>query len=217
MTLTNFMLTLRALYFCSVIIASSFAVQTVAVAQTPAAKPVEVTGGLAIPTGAKQSLMIRATLIAVSQANATGNYSVLRELGSAGFQMANTPARLTDVFGELRRRKIDLTPVLYYEPKLVRPPSFDENRRLRLTGFIDSRPEQVNFDMLFENVAGDWRLFGIAVKLQSVTASQSLAPVSEKRTAPATKPAAVAADGAGSLRKSAAPSGWGTSTKASSK
>ncbi|MGE8943420.1 hypothetical protein ACO2I3_16050 [Leptospira interrogans] len=217
MTLTKFMLTLRALYFCSVIIASLFAVQTVAVAQTPAAKPVEATGGLAIPTGAKQSLMIRTTLIAVSQANATGNYSVLRELGSAGFQMANTPARLTEVFGELRRRKIDLTPVLYYEPKLVRPPSFDENRRLRLTGLIDSRPEQVNFDMLFENVAGDWRLFGIAVKLQPVPAPQPQSPISEKRTAPDTKPAAVASDGLGGLRKSGTPSGWGTSTKASSK
>ena len=216
MTLMKFMLTLRALSFSSVVMVSLFALQTIAVAQTPGPKPVEARGGLAIPTGAKQSLMIRATLIAVSQANATGNYSVLRELGSASFQMANTPARLTEVFSELRRRKIDLTPVFYYEPKLVRTPSFDENRRLRLTGLIDSRPEQVNFDMLFENVAGDWRLFGIAVKLQPVSAPQPQSPISEKRTAPETKPAAVASDGFGGLRKSLTPSGWGTSTKASS-
>jgi hypothetical protein len=38
-----------------------------------------------------------------------------------------------------------------------------------VSGFIPTRPQQVNFDMLFQKVADKWRLFGIAV---NTTAAQ---------------------------------------------
>lgn len=34
---------------------------------------------------------------------------------------------------------------------------------LRVKGVIPMRPEGVLFDMLFQHVAGEWRLFGIGV------------------------------------------------------
>ena len=37
------------------------------------------------------------------------------------------------------------------------------NGLLRLSGFVPTKPQQVNFEMLFQNMAGRWRLFGIAV------------------------------------------------------
>ncbi|MBK5199245.1 MAG: hypothetical protein JJE37_13360 [Methyloceanibacter sp.] len=34
---------------------------------------------------------------------------------------------------------------------------------LRITGFFLTKPEQVNFDLAFQPVDGQWRLFGISV------------------------------------------------------
>lgn len=116
-------------------------------------------------------MLIRTTLIALSQANLTGNYTVLRDLGSPEFQATNSAARLTEAFTDLRRRKLDFSPILFFDPKLVRQPAFDDAGRLRLRGFVETRPEQINFDMLFQNVGGDWRLFGLAVQMQPMSAT----------------------------------------------
>ena len=130
--------------------------------------------------------------------------------------MANSQARLADVFADLRRRRIDLTPVLYYEPKLVRPAVIDENRWLRLTGFIETQPEQISFDMLFEHIAGNWRLFGIAVKVEAAPAPQGQQPVAEAKPAPAAKASTVASGGAAGSR-TPANTGWLTDTKGTKK
>ncbi len=140
----------------------------------PQALPPQLRGVL--PDGLKMNMLIRTTLIALSQANATGNYSVLRDLGAPEFQINNSVARLTDAFADLRRRKLDFSPVLFFDPKLIREPALDDAGRLRLTGFIDSRPEQVTFDMMFANIGGDWRLFGLAVEMRNNQAPAAAAP-----------------------------------------
>ena len=126
--------------------------------------------GQALPDPYKMDMLIRTTLIALSQANLTGNYTVLRDLGSPSFQAVNTAARLAEIFAELRQRELDFSPILFFNPKLVRRPAIDEAGRLRLTGFLDTKPERINFDMMFEQIGGDWRLFGIAVQMQAAPA-----------------------------------------------
>jgi hypothetical protein len=32
-----------------------------------------------------------------------------------------------------------------------------------LTGYFPTRPLQINFDLIFQSVAGQWRLFGISI------------------------------------------------------
>lgn len=160
-----------------------------AVAQAPpqqrADQPSDVRGS-ALPDPYKLNMLIRTTLIALSQANVTGNYTVLRDLGSPAFQAANSAARLTEAFTDLRRRRLDFSPILFFDPKLVRQPALDEAGRLRLRGFIETRPEQINFDMLFENVGGDWRLFGLAVQMQPAPAATApKPPPAESGSAPA--------------------------------
>ncbi len=34
---------------------------------------------------------------------------------------------------------------------------------LRMTGFFDTRPQRVAFDFLFEDVKGEWQLYGINI------------------------------------------------------
>jgi hypothetical protein len=117
----------------------------------------------AIPDEFKLNMLIRTTIIAVNQANKTGNYSVLRDLGSPNFQSANSMAKLTEIFGGQRKANLDLSPVLFFKPKLIRAPAIDANGMLRLTGFFATQPQQVNFDLAFEFVQGEWRHFGVRV------------------------------------------------------
>lgn len=116
-----------------------------------------------LPGPRRTNLLIRSTIIALNQANMTGNYSVLRDLGAPGFQEANNAARLAEIFAPLRKRNIDLNPVMFFDPRLIRPPAIQGNGILRLSGFVPTEPEQIDFDLAFQKVGGEWRLFGIAV------------------------------------------------------
>ena len=116
-----------------------------------------------VPDQYKLNMLIRTTIIAVNQANKTGNYSVLRDLGSPNFQSANSMAKLTEIFSGQRNANLDLSPVLFFKPKLIREPAIDANGMLRLTGFLATQPQQVHFDFAFELVQGEWRHFGVYV------------------------------------------------------
>ena len=127
-----------------------------------------------VPDGRTISILIRRTLLTLNDANFSGNYTVLRDLAAPGFQAANNAAKLAEIFVNLRSRGIDLAPVMYFDPKLVREPEIGANGMLRVSGFIPSQPEQVNFDMMFQPIEGRWRLFGIAVNTSPAAAAAAL-------------------------------------------
>ena len=133
-----------------------------------------------LPVSLEQALyLVRSTLLSVNDANRSGNYSVLRDLAAPDFQAKNTAADLAQGFADLRRRNFDLFSVALAAPQLTAPPALDGNGLLRLTGFYATRPLQINFDLLFQNVAGQWRLFGISV----VTPQAPPQPQAEKEKA----------------------------------
>jgi hypothetical protein len=75
--------------------------------------------------------------------------------------------------------------------KLPEPPSIDANKRLRIAGIFPGDPVQINFDLQFEAVGGQWRLFGIAVNpAKSASAAPAPAeskPADNKKTTPPAK------------------------------
>ncbi|MBL8847539.1 MAG: hypothetical protein JNN24_17380 [Hyphomicrobium zavarzinii] len=139
----------------------------------------EVGAASGVPDVYKLNLLIRTTIIALNQANATGNYSVLRDLAAPGFQEANNPARLAEIFAQVRGRNLDLSPILFFEPKLVRPPAIQANGHLRLSGYFETLPERVSFDLAFERSEKDWKLFGIAIEVAAPPPSQSATATGE--------------------------------------
>lgn len=112
-------------------------------------------------------MLVRTTLIALNQANFTGNYTVLHALASPSLQARTTPADLGDAFAELRRRNVDLTPALLTSPELTDPPLPNADGRLVLTGHIPTTPDRVEFQMGFQPIAGIWRLDGLAVAVRT--------------------------------------------------
>jgi hypothetical protein len=134
----------------------------------------------AMPDDIHIILMIRSAVIALNQANITGNYTVLREMGTANFQMSNSPARLAEIFATLRSRKIDMAPVMVFNPKLTTAPSLDA-QVLKVAGFFPTAPEQVQFDLAYQHAGDQWLLAGIAVSIAppSDGAQASAAPVGQ--------------------------------------
>ena len=107
-------------------------------------------------------ILIRSTLLALDQANKTGNYTVLRDLGAPGFQV-NTAARLAEIFAKQRNDKIDLSAIATVDPQLSLPAQIEPDGRLHVAGLFPSALAQVNFDLTFTPVDGQWRLLGLTV------------------------------------------------------
>jgi len=134
-------------------------------------------------------ILIRSSLLALDQANKTGNYTVLRDIGAPGFQ-SNTAARLGEIFAKLRSDNLDLSGVAVIDPQLNVLPQIEAGGLMHMAGFFPSVPTQVNFELSFAPVNGQWRLFGISVSL-----GQS-APVAPEPPSPPVAQKEPAANGA---------------------
>jgi hypothetical protein len=147
-------------------------------AEAPVAAPKEV-------QGPEISMLIRSALIALHQANVTGNYSVLRDLGASVLQAANTPADLAAQFREFREKRFSLAATILFDPILDEKPQLSANGQLRLVGHFPTQPQEVIFDLTFLFEGGTWRLALISVGSRP-------APKAEPENA-AAKPKATAA------------------------
>jgi hypothetical protein len=118
----------------------------------------------ALPVSTEQALyLIRSTLLTLNDANRSGNYTALRDLAAPDFQARNTAADLSQSFSDLRRRNFDLYGAALLSPQLTALPALDQRGFLHLAGYFPTRPQQINFDLLFANVGNQWRLFGISI------------------------------------------------------
>jgi hypothetical protein len=113
-------------------------------------------------------IMIRSSLVALSQANVTNNYQVLNALGSENFRASNSPARLAQIFAPFRTNNIDLAPVVFVTPQLSQQPQIKDGK-LRMIGFFPTQPMRVDYDLQFEPSGGTWKLLGISVNLNAAT------------------------------------------------
>ncbi|MEZ5924644.1 MAG: hypothetical protein R3D57_09695 [Hyphomicrobiaceae bacterium] len=117
----------------------------------------------AAPDRYAQAILIYQALMALDQANATGNYSVLRDLAAPEFQAGHTAAALAESFAGYRRLNVALAPTVLFEPRLTAPASVTGAGQLRLTGYMPTRPLRIGFDISWRLVDGRWRLIGLAV------------------------------------------------------
>jgi len=133
-------------------------------------------------------ILTKSTLLALDQANKTGNYTVLRDLAAPSFAAANNPARLAEIFANLRRDRVDLSGVIVLDPQLTIMPEINADGMLHFAGFFPSAPSQINFELLFAPVDRQWRLFGISTTLGSSVPAAPPAPTSAKPPAPTKAP-----------------------------
>jgi hypothetical protein len=116
-----------------------------------------------VPDDLRLLLMVRNAIIALNQANLTGNYSVLRDMGTPNFQITNSSARLAEAFSTLRAQRLDISPIMFSNPKFASPASIQDGQVLRVAGVFPTTPEQVHFDIAFQLFGEQWMLAAIAV------------------------------------------------------
>ena len=107
--------------------------------------------------------LIKSTIMALQHANQTGNYSVLRDLGTPVFRERFDLAQLTAIFSNLRSRSVNLSPVLFLAPNLTKQPELTEGNQLRIVGDFPTQPLKIQYEMLFLQIDGVWRIDGLAV------------------------------------------------------
>jgi hypothetical protein len=140
-----------------------------------------------LPSPEQMAMMIQTSVVALSQANLTGNFTVLHALGAPSFQQSNPPQKLAEIFKNFREQNIDLTPIILFSPVLLKDPVINEQGLLHLVGYYKTQPQQVHFELLFQAVGGVWRLLGISVR--ALAANQPAAAASPPPAA-ASAPAA---------------------------
>ena len=171
---------IAATVVCITSSSSAYAQQKPPASATQAARPAQIDRNGTL-------ILIRTTLIALDQANKTGNYTVLHALCAPGFQSSNPPERLAEIFSRHRAQGLDLSGVVVIEPQLTLLPQIEPNGMLHMAGFFPSVPSQVYFEFLFEAVEGRWKPFGISVDLRS---SAPQAPVQTTKPPHPTPPTA---------------------------
>jgi hypothetical protein len=132
------------------------------------------------------ALLIKGAVMALHQANLTGNYSVLRDLGTPVFLEQFDQTALGAAFANLRARKVNLGPALLVAPNLTKNPELNKNGELVLVGDFPTQPLQIHFELAFAQLDGVWRIAGMAVDaIPARTAQASVAPAARAQAAPA--------------------------------
>ncbi|WP_018389686.1 hypothetical protein [Ancylobacter sp. FA202] len=129
----------------------------------------------AVPPPAVLLALLRGTLMALNQANITGNYSVLRDLAAPTFRDANSSAALADRFRKWREGRLDFAAVVLLDAKLSAAPDIGPDGALRLRGYFPTAPLRIGFDVAFLPVEGHWRLGAITAEPLEPEATGSIA------------------------------------------
>jgi hypothetical protein len=135
------------------------------------------------------TLIIKDAIIALNHANMTGNYSVLRDMGTPVFRENFDQTALAAAFANLRARKIDLSPAYFLSPNLSKRPELNKDNELVLAGFFPTQPLQIRFELKFMQLDGRWRIAGIGVDALPPPGAQAAAST-PPAPAPAPQPAA---------------------------
>jgi len=112
-------------------------------------------------------------MVTLNDALQTGNFTVLHDIGAPSFREANSAARLSQEFADLASRGVDLSATAIIAPQITETPTLDQQKAMfHVKGYFPGQPVQIDFDVLYQAVGGQWRLFGLAV--QPVTSLPSI-------------------------------------------
>ena len=142
--------------------ASALLLCLLAAAPAAAQAPQPAAQAPSVPDQASLAKLLWSTMTAIDHANKTGDYSVLRALGTPSFQAANRETALSGIFAWARNQNLDLSSTLMFEPVFEFPPAI-QNGYLRMRGGFRMRPTGIEFDLLY-GWSNGWRIEGVAIR-----------------------------------------------------
>jgi hypothetical protein len=137
-----------------------------------------------LPSAEQLIALVRNVLLAVNDANLTGNYTVLHDLSAPDSQGLNTPERLEESFRPIRQQGTDFSIVAVATPRFFQLPTFTPQGYLRVNGEFISSP-RITFDIFLQQVEGRWRPYAIGVGVVPVPVNPT--PSAEVKSPPKSK------------------------------
>lgn len=116
-----------------------------------------------VPSATLQEVLIKTSLLTLSDAVLTGNYTVLHGKLSKPFRDQFSAERLKQVFKAFEDQKADfgivaaLPPVATGETKVV-------DGKLMLRGYFDTKPSRLTYELDYILSDGEWKLININVR-----------------------------------------------------
>jgi hypothetical protein len=123
-------------------------------------------------------ILIRSTLLSLNDAVQTGNYTVLRDRSAPSFRERNTAADLSKIFSDIARRGIELSAVAILTPQMQSAPAIAADGKLLIKGYFAGQPVRIDFELVFEAVGRQWRIYALSVAPVAAPASVSVTPES---------------------------------------
>ncbi len=134
------------------------------------------------------TILTRNSIIALNNANITGNYTTFRDLTAPAFQKQHNAAKLALIFTKIRDQKMNLAPIVLYNPMFTKTPGITKSGLLTLTGFFPTKPIRINFALTYQKVAGQWRIIGISVTpTKAVAQAEKAVKATKIKTKPKTE------------------------------
>jgi hypothetical protein len=118
------------------------------------------------PVPELQEVLIKASLMSFNDANVTGNYAVLHAKLSKPFRDQFTPDKLKQAFKPFADAHIDFDVVVAKPPVATDEVQIDDDGRLILRGYFDTRPSRVHYDLAFVMSEGEWKLIKLNVNVK---------------------------------------------------
>jgi hypothetical protein len=176
------------LSFCTALFAGNafiadqaFSQQEQTTSQSTPAKPTPAQ--VALPDHDVIKRLIWTSLVALENANRT--YSVFHQMSAPGFQKANSPQRLSQLFTKLREQKVDLAQTLSVTPNFSEPPKINKNGLLTTKGIFPLQPRQIKFEFYFQRIRDQWQFLSIGVNVTKAQPSDASSSTSVGITNPA--------------------------------
>lgn len=121
-----------------------------------------------VPGELELSKLLWSTMVAIDQANQSGNYSVLRDISAPAFQINNDPSTLANIFQGVRAARIDLSNALLVAPTYMQAPRMLPGEVLQVQGYFGLRPTMIQFDFQYQWIQGRWKMFGVSIRPASM-------------------------------------------------
>ena len=118
------------------------------------------------PVAEIQEVLIKASLMSFNDANVTGNYAVLHAKLSKPFRDQATPDKLKQAFKGFADAHVDFDIVVAKPPVPTEAAQIDDDGRLLLRGYFDTRPSRVHYDLAFVMSEGEWKLIRLSVNVK---------------------------------------------------
>ena len=119
-----------------------------------------------VPSPVLQEILIKTTLLTFSDANLTGNYTVLHTKLAKVFRDQITPDGLKKGFQPFADQKVDFGLISAKPPIASSESKIDNRGALLLRGYFDTAPSRVNYELDFLPSEGLWKPIMLNVRVK---------------------------------------------------